>query len=64
MNVLHIPVTANVSVVGNVGGLKTEHLSHAKLLLKYEKPAYLRINPNIFNHVLPPVFYIYHLSSV
>ena len=25
----------NVSVVGNVGGLKTEHLSHGKLLLKY-----------------------------
>gem|GEM_PF-3678302 len=25
----------NVSVVGNVGELRTEHLSHGKLLLKY-----------------------------
>gem|GEM_PF-5118285 len=28
-------MNANVSVVGNVGELTTEHLSHAKLLLKY-----------------------------
>ncbi len=48
----------NGSVVGNVGELKTEHLSHGKLLLKYEKPAYLRINPNIFNHVLPTGLFI------
>ncbi len=45
----------NVLVVGNVGGLKTEPPSHGKLLLKYKKPAYPRINPNIFNHVLANV---------
>jgi len=33
--IIFFSLAANVSVVGNVGELKTEHLSHVKLLLKY-----------------------------